>query len=65
MRQHRRTQNTVSNNLHDDKFNPSDGLENLHTAILRVHTLVHVANKPQMSCAVHPHPRLAALSRGC
>jgi hypothetical protein len=45
MRQHRRTQDTVSNNLHDDNFDPADALESLHAAILRVATLVHVASE--------------------
>jgi hypothetical protein len=44
MRKHRRTQDTVSKNAQPDNFHPSDALESLHAAILRVETLVHVAS---------------------
>jgi hypothetical protein len=60
MRKHRRTQDTVSNNLHDDNvrnedlhdydprndnFDPADALETLHASILRLETLVQVASR--------------------
>jgi hypothetical protein len=60
MRKHRRTQDTVSNNHHDDNvrnddlrkddprndnFDPADALETLHASILRLETLVQVASR--------------------
>src|SRR5262245_11385348 len=61
MRKHRRTTDTISNNLHDDNFNPEDALENLHAAISRIDTLVHVASDAadQMACPSSPTARRA------
>jgi len=38
MSEHRRTQDTVSNNAQPSNFRPTDALESLHAAILRVET---------------------------
>jgi hypothetical protein len=44
MSNHRRTQDTVPNNAQPDNFRPTDALESLHAAILRVETIVQVAS---------------------
>lgn len=45
MREHRRTQATVPKTAQPDNFHPTDALESLHAAILRVETIVHLASK--------------------
>lgn len=45
MPEHRRTQDTVPSNAGLDNFRPTDALESLHAAILRVDTIVHVASE--------------------
>ena len=44
MRKHRRTQDTVPNNAQDNNFDPADGLESLHAAMLRVDTIARIAS---------------------
>jgi hypothetical protein len=45
MREHRRTQAKVPNNAQPDDFHPTDALESLHAAILRVDTIIHMASE--------------------
>ena len=40
-----RTQDTAPSNTSLDNFRPTDALESLHAAILRVDTIVHVASE--------------------
>jgi hypothetical protein len=61
MHQHRRTQDTVSKNAEPDNFHPTDALESLHAAILRVETIVHVASEAvdRLNGPVNPAARRA------
>ena len=71
MRQHRRTQDTVSNNHDDDNvrehdprydnFDAADALETLHASILRLETLVQVASRAadELRCRSSPRERRA------
>jgi hypothetical protein len=45
MREHRRTQATVPNKAQPDTFHPTDALESLHAAILRVDTIIRMASE--------------------
>jgi hypothetical protein len=45
MRKHQRTKVTVSTTVQSDDFHPSDALESLHAAVLRVETIVRVASE--------------------
>lgn len=45
MRESPRTQARVPNNAQPDNFHPTDALESLHAAILRVETIVHMASE--------------------
>ena len=61
MREHRRTQDTVPNNPHDNNFDPADGLESLHAAILRVDTIARIASDAvdRLRCPSAPASRRA------
>ena len=61
MSKHRRTQDTVSNNAPLDNFRPTDALESLHAAILRVETIVQVASDAvdRLDCPSSPAARRA------
>jgi hypothetical protein len=61
MREHRRTQDTVSNNPQLDNFRPTDAVESLHAAILRVETIVQVASDAvdRLDCPSGPAARRA------
>ena len=61
MSEHRRTQDTVPNNAQADNFRPTDALESLHAAILRVETIVQVASDAvdRLECAPNPAARRA------
>jgi hypothetical protein len=61
MREHRRTQDTVSNNAEPDNFHAHDALETLHAAILRVETIAHVASDAvdRLHCPLSPDARRA------
>jgi hypothetical protein len=65
MREHRRTKATVPNKAQPDTFHPTDALESLHAAILRVDTIIHMAN--EAVDRLHSPPTLLrdAPSRGC
>jgi hypothetical protein len=60
MREHRRTQATVPNNAQPANFHPTDALESLHAAILRVDTIVQMASEA-VDCL--PGPRNPAARR--
>jgi hypothetical protein len=45
MREHRRTHARAPNSAQPDNFHPTDALESLHAAILRVETIVHTASE--------------------
>ena len=61
MREHDRTQDTVPNVAQADEFRPSDALESLHAAVLRVETIVHVASEAvdRLYCSRNPAARRA------
>jgi hypothetical protein len=61
MKDHRRTQDNVSNNAPPDNFRPTDALESLHAAILRVETIVQVASDAvdRLDCSPSPAARRA------
>ena len=61
MSHHRRAQDTVPNNADPGNFHPTNALESLHAAILRVETIAHVASDAvdQLHCPLHPEARRA------
>src|ERR1041385_3971171 len=64
MSTHRRTQDTVPNNAQLDNFRPTDALESLHAAILRVETIVQIASDAvdRLDCPVNPDRKSTRLN---
>jgi hypothetical protein len=61
MKTHRSTQNSISKKTPPDNFQPSDAIESLRAAILRVETLALVASEAvdQLHCPSAPAERRA------
>jgi hypothetical protein len=61
MTTHRNPQDTVSKNIEPGNFRPTDAVESLHAAILRVETIIQVASDAvdRLDCAPNPAARRA------